>query len=249
MLLFAFLIVFEAFHQVLDLLYFCIRISVYNLCEILHETEVCTHGVSESSQLTKFRDESDFVSCSSVFIYQQRLIWLIDALIVSSLVVLTVACLSALFVETCLRTLSKVNTVDLVRLLIVFSDNSRTGESLLNSIIGVLVATLSVLSDFLHVLEDSVCTDHFEANVNVEQTALFLHDQPRVEARPHLNVMSIEAVSISLIKGLLSDCFKSKTAHHRIEEDLEEIHVVTILLLHDLHPLNCDRVFDSIMLR
>jgi hypothetical protein len=105
------------------------------------------------------------------------LIWLIDALIVSSLVVLTVACLSALFVETCLRTLSKVNTVDLVCLLIVFSDNSRTGECLLNSIITVLVATLSVLSDFLHVLEDSVCTDHFEANVNVEQTSLFLHDQ------------------------------------------------------------------------
>jgi hypothetical protein len=177
------------------------------------------------------------------------LIWLIDALIVSSLVVLTVACLSALFVETCLRTLSKVNTVDLVCLLIVFCNNSRTGECLLNSIITVLVATLSVLSDFLHVLEDSVCTDHFEANVNVEQTSLFLHYQAWIEARPHLNVMSIEAVSISLIEGLLADCFKSKTAHHRIEEDLEEIHVVTILLLHDLNPLNCDRVFDSIMLR
>jgi len=150
---------------------------VYNLSEILHETEVCTHGVSESSQLTKFRDESDFVSCSPVFVNQQRLIWLIDALIVSSLVVLTVTCLSALFVETCLRTLGKVNTVDLVCLLIVFCNNSRTGESLLNSIISVLVATLSVLSDFLHVLEDSVSTDHFEANVNVEQTSLFLHDQ------------------------------------------------------------------------
>ena len=117
---------------------------MYNLSEILHETEVCTHGVSESSQLTKFRDESDFVSCSPVFVNQQRLIWLIDALIVSSLVVLTVACLSALFVETCLRTLGKVNTVDLVCLLIVFCNNSRTGESLLSGKGGVGKSTIAV---------------------------------------------------------------------------------------------------------
>ena len=54
---------------------------------------------------------------------------------------------------------------------------------------------------------------------------------------------------VRLVEGLLTDGLEPKTAHHRIEEDLEEIHVVTILLLHDLHPLNCDRVFDSIMLR
>jgi hypothetical protein len=60
--------------------------------------------------------------------------------------------------------------------------------------------------------------------------------------------MSIKAVSVRLIKRLLADSFESETAHHRVEEDLKEIHVISVLLLHDLDPLNCDRVLDSILL-
>ena len=92
--------------------------------------------------------------------------------------------------------MSKVNTVDLVRLLVVLGYNSRTGESLLNSIIAVLVAQLCVLSDFIHVLNNSVRADHFETHINIEQTTLLFHYQPRVKARPDLNVMSIKAVCV-----------------------------------------------------
>jgi len=101
-----------------------------------------------------------------------------------------------LLVETGLRTLCKVNSVDLVRFLVVLGNDSRTGESLLNSLIAILVAPLGVLSDFFHVLNDGVRADHFKAHINIEQTTLLFHYQPRVKARPDLNVMSIKAVGV-----------------------------------------------------
>jgi hypothetical protein len=101
-----------------------------------------------------------------------------------------------LLIKAGLRTLSKVNTVDFVRFLIVLGYHGRTGESLLNSIITILVAPLCVLSDFIHVLNYSVRADHFKAHINIEQTTLLFHYQPRVKARPNLNVMSIQAVSV-----------------------------------------------------
>jgi hypothetical protein len=61
--------------------------------------------------------------------------------------------------------------------------------------------------------------------------------------------MSIQAVSVWLIKWLLANSFESETAHHRVKEDLQEIHVISVLFLHDLDPLNCNRVLDSILLR
>lgn len=101
-----------------------------------------------------------------------------------------------MLIKTGLRALGKVNTVDLVGLLVVLGNNSGTSESLLNSVIAVLVAPLSILSDFIHVLQYCVCPDDLETHINVEQTTLLFHNQPRVEARPHLNVMSIKTVSV-----------------------------------------------------
>lgn len=140
----------EVVHQVFDLLDLRFSISVDDLGKILHETEVSTHRVSQPSQLAQFRDESDLIARSAVLVDEQRLVGVVDGLVVLGLVVLSVAGLSALLVETGLGTLSKVNTVDLVRLLVVLCDDSRTGESLLHCVVSILVAPLSVLSSFVH---------------------------------------------------------------------------------------------------
>ena len=60
--------------------------------------------------------------------------------------------------------------------------------------------------------------------------------------------MSIKAVRVRLVEGLLTDGLEPKTAHHRIEEDLEEVNVIPILLFHDLDPLDADSVLDTIEL-
>jgi hypothetical protein len=129
LLLLALLVGLEVVHEVLDLLDLGFGIGVDDLSEILHETEVSTHRVSQSCQLTQFRDESDLSTCPSVLVDQQRLVGVDDTFVVLRLVVLTVAGLSALLIEAGLGTLSKVYAVYLVRLLIVLRDDSRTGES------------------------------------------------------------------------------------------------------------------------
>jgi len=65
----------------------------------LHETEVRTHRVGKPSQLTEFGDEGNLVARSSVFVDEQRLVGVLDLLVVLGFVVLAVAGLSALLVE------------------------------------------------------------------------------------------------------------------------------------------------------
>jgi len=248
LLLDALLVCLEMLHQVLNLLNLGISISVDDLCKILHETEVSTHSISQPSQLTEFRNESDLISRSPVLVDEQRLIWFLDSLVVAGLIVVTVTYLSALFIETGLGTLAKVNTIDLVRLLIVLSDDCRTGESLLDGFVAILVAPFSILSNFLHVLKHCVSPDYFKAHIDIEETALLLLDQSGVEAGPNSDVVSIERMCLRLVEGFLTYSLEPKTAHHRVKEDLKEIHVIPIMLLHDLNPLDANSVLDTIML-
>lgn len=53
----------------------------------------------------------------------------------------------------------------------------------------------------------------------------------------------------SLVEGLRSNLLELEGAHHRVEEDLKEIHVILVGLLHHLHPLNFDLVLGVIVLR
>jgi hypothetical protein len=248
LLLDALFVCLEMLHQVLNLLNLGICISVNDLCKILHKTEVSTHSISQPSQLTEFRNKSDLISRSPVLVDEQRLIWFLNSLVVAGLIVVTVTYLSALFIEAGLGTLAKVNTIDLVRLLIVLSDDSRTGESLLDGFVAILVAPFSILSNFLHVLQHSIGSDDFEAHIDIEETALLLLDQTGVEAGPNSDVVSIERMCRRLVERFLTYSLKSKTAHHRVKEDLKEIHVIPIMLLHDLNPLDANSVLDTIML-
>lgn len=95
-----------------------------DLCKVLHQTEVGTHSVSQASQLTKFRNKSNFIACSSVLVDEEGLVRVGNVLVVAGLVVVSVAGLSAVLVETGLWTLVEVNAIDLVRLLVVLGDHS-----------------------------------------------------------------------------------------------------------------------------
>lgn len=101
--------------------------------------------------------------------------------------------------------MSEVNSIDLVGLLVVLSDHGTASESLLNGIVAILVAPLSVLPNLVHVLDDRVRTNDLEADVNIQQTSLLFHDQSRVEAWPDLDIVRIKAVGVGLIEGLLAD--------------------------------------------
>lgn len=109
----------EVRHQVLDLLDLCFGVSVNDLSQVLHETEVSTHGVGQTGQLAKLRDQSHLVACAAILVNQQRLVASLDLLVVAGLVVLPVRCLDAVLVEGRLRRLGKVDAVDAVGLLVV----------------------------------------------------------------------------------------------------------------------------------
>ena len=59
--------------------------------------------------------------------------------------------------------------------------------------------------------------------------------------------MGIEVVCVGWVEGFLVDVLKFQTAHHGVEEDLQEVHVVPVGLLHDLDPLDGDGVVHAVV--
>jgi len=76
---------------------------VNDLGQVLHETEVGTHGVGQAGQLAELRNQSHLVACAAVLVNQQRLVNNLDLLIVAGLVVLSVRSLDTVLVEGGLR--------------------------------------------------------------------------------------------------------------------------------------------------
>lgn len=105
------------------------------------------------------------------------MVWVRNVLVVSGLVVVTVAGLSAIFVKTGLWTLVEVNAIHLVRLLVVLGNHSCSSQSLLYRFVAVLATPFSILPNFVHVLEHSVGSHDFEAHVYIKQSARLLHDE------------------------------------------------------------------------
>jgi len=96
--------------------------------------------------------------------------------------------------------------------------------------------------------KEGVSTDDLEGDVDVEQSSTLLHDHPRVEARPHLDVVGSKCMGGCGVEGLGSDLLELQSPHHRVEEDLQEVHVVTISGFHDLDPLESDLVLGAVVL-
>ena len=153
LLLLALLVGLEVMHEILDLLDLGLSVGVHNLGQVLHQSEVGTHGISQTCQLTQLWDEGDFESGSPVLVDQQWLVGILDGLVVASLVVLHVAGLGALLVKCGLWGLCEIDPVDLVGLLVIGRHDSRSRETLLHCVVAILVALLRVVPHVLHELE------------------------------------------------------------------------------------------------
>lgn len=142
----------EVVHQVCDLLDLGLSVRVHNACHVLHQVEVGSHGVSQASQLAEFGDKGYLVTRSPVLVDQQWLVGILDGFVVPGFVVVGVARRSSVLVEGCCGTLSKVYSVDLVRLLVVPGHDSHTTDLLLNSLLTILATLFGLFSQVLQVL-------------------------------------------------------------------------------------------------
>lgn len=70
LLLLALFICLEVVHQVLDLFDLGLSIGMHNLGQILHQSEISTHGVSQTCELAEFGDQSYLLACAAVLIDQ-----------------------------------------------------------------------------------------------------------------------------------------------------------------------------------
>lgn len=119
LLLLALLVGRESLEEVLALLNFLLSVGVDNLSKILHQTEVGSHGVCQPSKLAEFRNKRDLVSSLPIFVDEEWLVQIIDVLVVPGLVVVFVADLGSLLIESGLWRHSKINSFDSVSLLVV----------------------------------------------------------------------------------------------------------------------------------
>jgi len=232
----------EVSHQILDFIALLLSIGVNDFGEVSHQPEVRAHRVGQTSELTKLRDQSDLVASAAIFIDEQRLIGFLDFFVVAGLVVRDVTGHLSLLVEFSQRRLGKVDAVDLVGLLVVPSDNSGSSELSIDVLTWVFLVAFSALTELIQILEHCVGSHNFEADINVEKSTVFSQDHPRVETRPHLDLMRIQRMSICRVESFLSDGLELESSHHRVEEDLHEVEVVLVMLFHDLDPLNGDGV-------
>ena len=161
----------EVGHQVLDLLDLGVGVSVENLREILHKSEIGTHSISQARQLAQLGNEGNLISRAAILVDEQRLIHVVDSLIVAGAVVLLVARRSPVLVESGAGTLGEINSVDLVGLLVVARHDGATFECLLDRFLAVLVSSFGLLPQIVHVGQTIICPDHFEADVDVEKDA------------------------------------------------------------------------------
>ena len=145
-------------------------------------------------------------------------------------------------------TLSEVDPIDLVGLLIVASHHGGAGHRILDRLLAILATLLGLVTEVVQIVQAVVCPDYLETDVDVEKDACLLHGESRIKTWPHLDVMGVQVVGISLVEALLADSLELERAHHRVEEDLQKVHVVLVSLLHDLDPLDGHSVGHTVML-
>jgi len=207
-------VVLEAVHQVFDLLDLGLGVRVHNAGKVLHQIEVGTHGISQSCQLAELGNEAHLLTRPPVFVDQKWLIHVLDCLIVPRLVVVGVARWSPVLVERSRWTLSEVDSVDPVRLLVVPGHDSHTTDGLLNGLLPVLATGFSLFAQVIQVLEAGVSSHNLETNVDVQQNSALFHDESRVEARPNSDVVGRQGVGLCLVEGLRSYLLELEGAHH-----------------------------------
>ena len=187
----AFFILCESLEKVFALFNLFLSVCMHNLGQVFHETEICSHRISKATQLTKFRDKSYLITCLSVFVNEQRLVWIIDALIISSFIVLSVADLGTLLVKSCFRTQTEVDSVHSIGFLIVLCNDCSTRKSILKFLLPVLLLFFSFFSQLIHVIEKRVRTNNTKSDVYVEKSTFFFHNHTCIKTWPNTNIVSI----------------------------------------------------------
>ena len=127
-------------------------------------------------------------------------------------------------------------------------DYSGVQKCFVDGLLPVLALLISQVPQFGDVIENSVGSHHSESYIDAEQSAALLHDHPGVEARPYLDAVGIESMSLGRIEHLRTNLLKPQTSHHRVEEDLQEVEVVLVGGLHELDPLDHDLVLRTVVL-
>ena len=68
--------------------------------------------------------------------------------------------------------------------------------------------------EVVHVGEHRVLSDYLEADIDVEKDTSLFHDESGVKPWPHLDLVSIEAMSLGGVERLAADGLESESAHH-----------------------------------
>jgi len=113
---------------------------------------------------------------------------------------------------------------------------------------GLLPFSSGFLTQVRDIIQDGVLPYNFEGYVDVQKSSLLLHDHPRVEARPDLDLVGGESMGSSWVEAPGTDLLELEQTHHVVEEDLQEHKVVAICRFHDLDPLDVDLVLGPIVL-
>jgi len=116
---YALFIACKSFEEILALFNLLVSIGMHDLGEIFHEPEVSTHSICKTSELAELWNQCDFIASLPILVDEERLVWVVDVLIVSGLIVLFVADLSSLLVEGCIRAHAVVDPLNTICLLIV----------------------------------------------------------------------------------------------------------------------------------
>jgi len=153
LLFLALLVGSESLEEVLALLHFLLSVGVDDLSEIFHQTEVGSHGVCQPSELTEFRNERDLVASLPIFVDEERLVKIADVLVVPSLVVVLVADLGSLLIESGLRGHSKINSFDSIGLLVVSGDHCASDHGGADSFLPVSSSLLGLVSECVEVVQ------------------------------------------------------------------------------------------------
>lgn len=130
----------------------------------------------------------------------------------------------------------------------LLSDDCSPFEGSLQFFLPVAALLLEFVSQVIHVVKHRVLAHHFEADVNVQQNSLLLHDESRVKPRPDLDLVLVQVVSLSRIEGLSPYAFELKPTHERVEEDLQEVQVISVGGFHQLDPINLNGILHAIVL-
>lgn len=169
LLLFLALFVFgESSEKVLALFDFPVSISVHDLGEILHQSKVSSHSISKTGKLAQLWDESHLVTSLPILVDKEWLIWVGDGFIVPGLVVVLIANLGTLLVESRRWRHSEIDSFDSVSLLVVLGDNGAAHHGSRDGFLPIASFLLTLVAKLRDIVESSVCSNNSKSHVDVQ---------------------------------------------------------------------------------